>query len=106
MNLTEVESDLRAGVVRSEQLDHLGIADRNEIPSTDAAASSNVESIEHVFAIRPSERRPSLMRPLSLAGICAAVCSLLLGLANGLQAVARSDAVEPTSLRFGALVAI
>lgn len=57
-----------------------------------------------VFASRPSEQRLSLMRPLSLAGIFAAVCSLLLGLANGLHAVARTDTVEPTSLRFAALV--
>jgi hypothetical protein len=57
-----------------------------------------------VFAIGPSEQRLSLMRPLSLAGIFAAICSLLLGLANGLQALARTDAAEPTSLRFAALL--
>ena len=57
-----------------------------------------------VFAIRPTEQRLSLMRPLSLAGIFAAVSSLILALANALQAVSRTDAVEPTSLRFAALV--
>ena len=57
-----------------------------------------------VFAIRPTEQRLSLMRPLSLAGIFAAICSLMLGLANALRAVSRTDAVEPTSLRFAALV--
>ena len=57
-----------------------------------------------VFAIGPSEQRLSLMRPLSLAGIFAAICSLLLGVANGLQALARTDTVEPANLRFAALV--
>lgn len=41
-----------------------------------------------VFAIRPNEHRLALMRPLSLAGIFAAICNLAVGLANGLRAVA------------------
>jgi hypothetical protein len=43
-----------------------------------------------VYAIRPSERNLALMRPMSLAGIFAAVSSLLLGTANALEAIARS----------------
>ena len=40
-----------------------------------------------VYAVRPTERGLALMRPLSLAGIFAAVSSLLLGLANALEAI-------------------
>ena len=43
-----------------------------------------------VYAIRPTERNLALMRPLSLAGIFSAVSSLLLGLANALEAIGRS----------------
>lgn len=35
------------------------------------------------FAIRPSERVLSYMRPLSLAGIFAALCTISLGITNG-----------------------
>jgi hypothetical protein len=42
-----------------------------------------------VFAIRPNERRLALMRPLSLAGLFAGLCSLLVGLANVLPALRR-----------------
>jgi hypothetical protein len=44
------------------------------------------------------------MRPLSLAGIFAAICSLLLGLVNVLLGVARTDAAESASLRFTASI--
>lgn len=37
------------------------------------------------YAIRPTERRLALMRPLSLASIFAALCSFFVGLANVLQ---------------------
>jgi hypothetical protein len=40
-----------------------------------------------VYAVRPSERRLALMRPLSLAGIFAALCNLLVGLANALRSI-------------------
>ena len=40
-----------------------------------------------VYLVRPTERRLALMRPLSLAGIFAAVSNLLLGLANALEAI-------------------
>ena len=45
-----------------------------------------------VYAIRPTERNLALMRPISLAGIFAAVSSLLLGMANALEAISRSGA--------------
>jgi hypothetical protein len=45
-----------------------------------------------VYAIRPSERNLALMRPVSLAAIFSAVSSLLLGLANALEAIGRSGA--------------
>ena len=48
-----------------------------------------------LYAIRPDERRLALMRPLSLAGIFAAVSNLLLGVANSLHALANVDAAAP-----------
>lgn len=54
-------------------------------------------------AIRPSEQRLSLMRPLSLAGIFAAVSSLLLGLTNVSYGVATTETPEPTGLRYAAI---
>ena len=41
------------------------------------------------FAIRPSERLLSYMRPLSLAGIFAALCTISLGITNGAVALSR-----------------
>jgi hypothetical protein len=41
------------------------------------------------FAIRPSERLLSYMRPLSLAGIFAALCTISLGMTNGAIALSR-----------------
>ena len=43
-----------------------------------------------VYAIRPTERNLARMRPVSLAAIFAAVSSLLLGVANALEAIGRS----------------
>jgi hypothetical protein len=40
-------------------------------------------------AVRPGERLLALMRPLTFAGVFAAVANLLLGLANGLAAMGR-----------------
>ena len=40
------------------------------------------------YAIRPTERRLALMRPLSLASIFAALCSFFVGLANVLHGAA------------------
>ena len=53
-----------------------------------------------VYAFRPTEHRLALMRPLSLAGIFAALANVCLGLVNGLVFIAGrapSDA-SPLSL--------
>jgi hypothetical protein len=55
------------------------------------------------FALRPSERSLALMRPLSLAGIFAAVSNLFLGLANALQWLASPNPGDPSSLRIAAV---
>jgi hypothetical protein len=44
------------------------------------------------------------MRPLSLAGIFAAVCSLLVGLVNPLRALANLQAYDPQSFRVAFVV--
>jgi hypothetical protein len=51
-----------------------------------------------VYAIRPNEHRLALMRPLSLAGIFAALANICLGLVNALVFIATrapSDASPP-----------
>jgi hypothetical protein len=53
-----------------------------------------------LFAVQPNERRLALMRPLSLAGIFAAVCSLLVGVVNVLVGMERVESFDPQSLRF------
>jgi hypothetical protein len=52
-----------------------------------------------IFALRPNEQRLALMRPLSLAGIFAGVCSLLVGIANALRALANVQTFDPQALR-------
>ena len=48
-----------------------------------------------VYAIRPSEHRLALMRPLSLAGIFAAAANVFLGLVNALMYLSRVQTTEP-----------
>lgn len=48
-----------------------------------------------MFAIRPTERRLALMRPLTLAGIFAAMANVFLGLVNALVYLARTGATDP-----------
>lgn len=43
------------------------------------------------YAIQPSEARLALMRPLSLAGLFAALASLVLGVANVMHGLAAVD---------------
>lgn len=50
------------------------------------------------YAIRPTERRLMLMRPLSLAGVFAAVCSSSVGVATALKGAA-DGGVSTESLR-------
>jgi len=47
------------------------------------------------FAIRPTERQLALMRPLSLAGIFAALANIFLGLVNTLVYLSRVAASDP-----------
>jgi hypothetical protein len=47
------------------------------------------------YAIRPTEHKLMLMRPLSMAAIYAAVCSSSVGVATALKGVA--DAKEPSA---------
>ena len=48
-----------------------------------------------MFAIRPTERQLALMRPLTLAGIFAALANVFLGLVNALVYLARTGASDP-----------
>ena len=48
-----------------------------------------------MFAIRPTERQLALMRPLSLAGIFAALANMFLGLTNALVYMSRVAATDP-----------
>jgi hypothetical protein len=51
------------------------------------------------FAVRPSERWLALMRPLTLAGIFAAIANLFLGITNALMFAARAAPSEPLGQR-------
>jgi hypothetical protein len=51
------------------------------------------------FAVRPNERWLALMRPLTLAGIFAAVANTFLGITNALIFVARAAPGEPLGPR-------
>jgi hypothetical protein len=53
------------------------------------------------YAIRPTEQRLALLRPVSLAGLFAALCGLLSGLVNVLRGIAVSEI--PVETRFLAL---
>lgn len=46
------------------------------------------------FALRPSERLLSYMRPLSLAGLFAALCTISLGMTNGTIALSRQPGIN------------
>ena len=50
------------------------------------------------YAVRPSERKLALIRPLSLAGILAALCSFAVGVATALKGPADAG-INPESLR-------
>ena len=51
------------------------------------------------YALRPNEQRLALMRPLSLAGIFAGVCNLMVGLANSLRGLASQQTLDAQSFR-------
>jgi hypothetical protein len=50
------------------------------------------------YAVRPTERKLALIRPLSLAGILAALCSFAVGVATALKGPADAG-INPESLR-------
>jgi hypothetical protein len=56
------------------------------------------------FAVRPSERLLSLVRPLTLAAIFSALCSLVLATTNGLLTIGRATSLDPASIRLAAVV--
>jgi hypothetical protein len=51
-----------------------------------------------LYAVRPTEGRLALMRPLSLAGLFAGLAGLLSGLMNGLMHVSMSPGIPPERL--------
>jgi hypothetical protein len=50
------------------------------------------------YAIRPTEQKLALMRPLSLAAIFAAICSSSVGMATALKYAADTEALSPKSV--------
>ena len=50
------------------------------------------------YAVRPTEQKLVLMRPLSLAAIFAAVCSSSVGIATALKFAAETEPLGPKSL--------
>lgn len=51
------------------------------------------------FAIRPSERTLTLMRPLTLGALFAAICSFVLAISNGFVAMSMMKALDLESTR-------
>ncbi len=52
------------------------------------------------FAIRPSERLLSVMRPLTLGAVFSALCSFVLAIANGCIAVSMMTALDLPGVHF------
>ena len=57
------------------------------------------------FAARPNERWLSLMRPLTLAGIFAAIANLFVALANTFVGLSRVPSTEPVAQRLAIMLA-
>jgi hypothetical protein len=51
------------------------------------------------FAFRPSERLLSIMRPLTLGALFAAVCTFVLAIANGFIAISMMRALDLPAVR-------
>jgi hypothetical protein len=51
------------------------------------------------FAFRPSERLLSLMRPLTLGAVFAALCNFALAIANGFVAISTMKTLDLTGVR-------
>ena len=54
------------------------------------------------YAFHPSERILSLMRPLTLGAIFAAICTFVLALANGCVDISMMNRLEPQPLQLAA----
>ena len=51
------------------------------------------------FALRPTERRLALLRPLTVMGTLSAVCNFVLALANGARAVGAMKSLDLEAVR-------
>ena len=51
------------------------------------------------FAFRPSERLLSIMRPLTLGAVFAALCNFVLAIANGFVAISTMSGLDLTGVR-------
>ena len=51
------------------------------------------------FAFRPSERLLSMMRPLTLGAVFAALCNFVLAIANGFVAISTMSGLDLTGVR-------
>ena len=56
------------------------------------------------YAIRPTEQKLALMRPLSLAGIFGALCSFSGGVATVLAGIAATTEIKTGQINFGAVL--
>jgi hypothetical protein len=52
-----------------------------------------------LYAIRPSERRLALMRPISLAAIFAALCTMIVGMVGAITSLAASPDLATANLQ-------
>lgn len=80
-----------------EALDHASVAARIGLLVTSLPMLLGV-----AFALRPNERWLTLMRPLSLASIFAAIANVFLGLVNALQALGSVE--QGLDVRFAIIV--
>ena len=56
------------------------------------------------FAFRPGERLLSIMRPLTLGAIFAALCNFALAIANGFTAISTMNGLDLTGIRVAGAV--
>jgi hypothetical protein len=85
--------DITGGIAMGESLSRAG-----GVAILGMAVSLAPLAMGVFYALRPSERRLALMRPLSLAAIFAACCSLLAGMANTLNQLGRFGTFDAKSL--------
>ena len=56
------------------------------------------------FAFRPTERLLSIMRPLTLGAVFAALCNFVLAIANGFGAISTISGLDLTAVRIAGAV--